>query len=438
MIPLQAACYNDPWGYIEHHTFTSALQISLDRSWHKVASNLLSEAIHAGYSAENFSEVFHYPCSLGYKRFAVQMLEHFTVINWPDGILVAAEYGRVGAVDVLLSWGADVEARNRCGESAINLAVNQMKMQGDDITDKKFSSGPYLGSGEDTPDYMRTLAALINAGHARRAEMLRYLLPIRATIRPEALFVQPLENKAEEQLTFRGPSKRKFKALDQIVDYTDVLLELSQHDTQVAHLNKEPFREAMQNKHVECVQVFIDLFTNDDRHRADCCTPLLSLTLSHVELLTYFLSQGADQDTRHFETGEQGTALHAAVVQGFHDVAEILLESHADVNTPCTLLGTPLAAIMTQSWKDFRDICHRRCAKLLLEWGADIDSFDERLGTQGALEPENYDVSHSQARLGTGHQGVWNGSYMASEFLLVPSDLEEMVELVPSGIARLL
>lgn len=73
--------------------------------------------------------------------------------------------------------------------------------------------------------------------------------------------------------------------------------------------------------------------------------------------------------------------MHAAVVQGFHDVAEILLESHADVNTPCTLLGTPLAAIMTQSWKDFRDICHRRCAKLLLEWGADIDSFDERLGT---------------------------------------------------------
>lgn len=149
--------------------------------------------------------------------------------------------------------------------------------------------------------------------------------------------------------------------------------------------------------------------------------------------------------------------MHAAVVQGFHDVAEILLESHADVNTPCTLLGTPLAAIMTQSWMDFRDICHRRCAKLLLEWGADIDSFDERLGTpmdiaykvgnregaellleRGALEPENYDVSHSQARLGTGHQGVWNGSYMASEFLPVPSDLEEMGEPVPSSIARLL
>ena len=146
--------------------------------------------------------------------------------------------------------------------------------------------------------------------------------------------------------------------------------------------------------------------------------------------------------------------MHAAVVQGFHDVAEILLESHADVNTPCTLLGTPLAAIMTQSWKDFRDICHRRCAKPLLEWGADIDSFDERLGTpmdiaykvgnregaellleRGALEPENYDVSHLQARLGTGHQGVWNGSYMASEFLPVPSNLEEMAEPVPSGIA---
>lgn len=310
------------------------------------------------------------------------MLEHFTVINWPDGILVAAEYGRAGAVDVLLSWGADVAARNRCGKSAINLAVNQMKMQGDDITDKKFSSGPYFGSGEDTPDYMRTLAALINAGHAldnfssinmsylvrctlrtgrldiltalessvfpifkepgtysealmlvtsrRRAEMLRYLLPIRATIRPEALFVQPLENKAEEQLTFRGPSKRKFKALDKIVDYTDVLLELSQHDTQVARLNKEPFREAMQNEHVECVRVFIDLFTKDDRHRAAICTHLLSLTLPHVELLTYVLSQGADPDTRHFETGE--ILLHRAAARGDESALRAILSSGSQVS----------------------------------------------------------------------------------------------------------
>lgn len=256
--PLQAACYkghayiarrlfvHDPWGYIEHQTFTSALQISLEHSQHEVASILLSEAIHVGFNAEIFSEIFRHSCSKEYKSFVVQILEHFTVINWPDGLLEAAEHGRAGTVGVLLSRGADVETRNGSGESAISLAVNKMKIYG---TGTIYEPRAYLESGEDAPDYMRTLATLINAGHAldnslsvnmshldrctvrtgrldiltalgssgfsifqepgtysealilassrRRAEMLRYLLSIRTTIRPESLSVQPTKNKAE-------------------------------------------------------------------------------------------------------------------------------------------------------------------------------------------------------------------------------------------------
>ncbi|KAI2904559.1 hypothetical protein CBS76997_4162 [Aspergillus niger] len=506
--PLQAACYkghayiarrlfvHDPWGYIEHQTFTSALQISLEHSQHEVASILLSEAIHVGFNAEIFSEIFRHSCSKGYKNFVVQILEHFTVINWPDGLLEAAEHGRAGTVGVLLSRGADVETRNGSGESAISLAVNKMKIYG---TGTIYEPRAYLESGEDAPDYMRTLATLINAGHAlddslsvnmshlvrctvrtgrldiltalessgfsifqepgiysealilassrRRAEMLRYLLSIRTTIRPEALSVQPTENKAEEQPTFRGPSKRIFQELEPFIDYTGVMLSLSQHDLQVAHLIKEPFKEAMHSEHVECVRVFIDLFTKDGAHRAAICTGVLSLTLPSVELLTFLLNQGADPDTRHFETGEtllhraaargdenalqsilsssphislqsgeQGTALHAAVVRGFYGAAELILRSGADVDAPCTLLGTPLAAVMAQSWETFRAICHRSCAELLLDWGADADSFDQCLGTpidiaykagnregvellleRGALDPRNHGVSHSYA-----------------------------------------
>ncbi|KAL3260786.1 hypothetical protein ABHI18_004275 [Aspergillus niger] len=506
--PLQAACYkghayiarrlfvHDPWGYIEHQTFTSALQISLEHSQHEVASILLSEAIHVGFNAEIFSEIFRHSCSKGYKNFVVEILEHFTVINWPDGLLEAAEHGRAGTVGVLLSRGADVETRNGSGESAISLAVNKMKIYG---TGTIYEPRAYLESGEDAPDYMRTLATLINAGHAlddslsvnmshlvrctvrtgrldiltalessgfsifqepgtysealilassrRRAEMLRYLLSIRTTIRPEALSVQPTENKAEEQPTFRGPSKRIFQELEPFIDYTGVMLSLSQHDLQVAHLIKEPFKEAMHSEHVECVRVFIDLFTKDGAHRAAICTRVLSLTLPSVELLTFLLNQGADPDTRHFETGEtllhraaargdenalqsilsssphislqsgeQGTALHAAVVRGFYGAAELILRSGADVDAPCTLLGTPLAAVMAQSWETFRAICHRSCAELLLDWGADADSFDQCLGTpidiaykagnregvellleRGALDPRNHGVSHSYA-----------------------------------------
>ncbi|GLA47313.1 hypothetical protein AnigIFM63604_001510 [Aspergillus niger] len=513
--PLQAACYkghayvarrlfaHDPWGYIEHQTFTSALQISLEHSQHEVASILLSEAIHVGFNAEIFSEIFLHSCSKGYKSFVVQILERFTVINWPDGLLEAAEHGRAGTVDVLLSRGADVNARNGSGESAISLAVNQMKMQADSKTNDFYAFDTYYGLDEDAPDYMGTLATLINAGHAFdsflsvnmshlvrcivragrldiltalessgislfkepgtysealvlassrcRAEMLRYLLSIQTTIRSEALFVQPTKIKAEAQSTLRKPlshmSLWESEESESMTDYTEVISALTQHDAQAARLITEPFKEAMYHGHVGCVQVFVDLFTKDNIHRAAICTRLVSLTLPSVKMLSFLLSQGADPDTRHFETGrtllhraaargdenalqsilsssphislqsgEQGTALHAAVVRGFYGAAELILRSGADVDAPCTLLGTPLAAVMAQSWVTFRAICHRSCAELLLDWGADADSFDQCLGTpidiaykagnregvellleRGALDPRNHGVSHSYA-----------------------------------------
>ncbi|GKZ20283.1 hypothetical protein AbraCBS73388_005553 [Aspergillus brasiliensis] len=478
--PLQAACYKgyahiakrlfaqDPWGYIEHKTFTRALQITLEYSQHETQRILLSEAIHAGFKAEQFSEILVRACSKGYKNFLAQLLEHFTVINWPDGILEAAEHGRAGTVDILVSHGADASSRNKSGESAIDLVIDQMKTHADYEVDDIFGFDAYHGFEEDAPDYMGTLAILINAGQTldnpssasiphlvrctvragrldiltalessgisifkepgsysealvlastrNRAEVLRYLLSIRTTIRSETLSVQPIESKAEEQLSLSRSPSRTFlsesEEFESVFDFTGVISALSQHDAQVAHLIKEPFNEAMRHKHVECIRVFIDLLTKDDIHRAAVCTHLLSLALPSVKMLSFLLSQGANPNTRNAETGEtllhlaaargdedalgsllsygsqislqsgmQGTALHAAVVQGFYGVSKLLLESAADVEAPSPLLGTPLAAVMARKWKTFGDICHRSCAELLLDWGADIDSFDERLGT---------------------------------------------------------
>lgn len=71
---------------------------------------------------------------------------------------------------------------------------------------------------------------------------------------------------------------------------------------------------------------------------------------------------------------------------------------------------------MAQSWETFREICHRSCAELLLDWGADADSFDQCLGApidiaykagnregvellleRAALDPRIHGVSHSYA-----------------------------------------
>ncbi|GKZ28537.1 hypothetical protein AbraIFM66950_008396 [Aspergillus brasiliensis] len=388
--PLQAACYKghahiakrlfvqDPWGYIEHQTFTRALQITLEYSQHETQRILLSGAIHAGFKAEQFSDIFVRACLKGYKDFLAQLLEHFTVITWPDGILEAAEHGRAGTIDILLSHGADTSSRNKSGESAIDLVIDRMKTHADYEADDIIGFDAYHGFEEDAPDYM--------------------------------------ESKAEEPLSLGSSSRRTFllesEGFESVFDFTGVISALSQHDAQVAHLIKEPFNEAMRHKHVERIWVFIDLLTEDDIHRAAVCTHLLSLALPSVKMLSFLLSQGANPNTRNAETGEtllhlaaargyedalesllsygsqvslqsgaQGTALHAAVVRGSYGIAKLLLETAADVEAPSTHLGTPLAAVMARKWETFGDNCHRSCAELLLDWDADIDSFDERLGT---------------------------------------------------------
>jgi hypothetical protein len=70
--------------------------------------------------------------------------------------------------------------------------------------------------------------------------------------------------------------------------------------------------------------------------------------------------------------------------------AKILLSSDADINAQNSRVGTPLIALMTQKWESFcypgnvhipREKCHKCCAKVLLEWGAELDAECGRFGT---------------------------------------------------------
>ncbi|KAI2821658.1 hypothetical protein CBS115989_2857 [Aspergillus niger] len=163
--PMQAACYKgnshiakllftrDPWGHIKHQTFTVALKTSLDRGQHEVQRILLLQAVRSGFRAEQFHEAFCHACLKGYTQFVELIFEHFTVDNWPDAILQAAEDGRAGIVKALLLHGADPKMRNESGDTAISLAIRKMS---------PYCCGFYDG---DPPHYRKTLAALVEAGH---------------------------------------------------------------------------------------------------------------------------------------------------------------------------------------------------------------------------------------------------------------------------------
>lgn len=96
--------------------------------------------------------------------------------------------------------------------------------------------------------------------------------------------------------------------------------------------------------------------------------------------VTTVIDHGADINIG----GEYGTALHAAAVAGNWEAIEILLSSGADVDAPCAKFGTPLSALVEQKWEkycyrvNYKSSCLREChqcsARLLLDWGADINA----------------------------------------------------------------
>ncbi|GKZ65660.1 hypothetical protein AnigIFM50267_009431 [Aspergillus niger] len=277
--------------------------------------------------------------------------------------------------------------------------------------------------------------ALQLASLGARTEVLRYLWSIRATISSEALCDPPSQTTRQENWTNRQrlsvskhTSRRRKRWYSRLhrhcehkiretgrsgsVEYADVISILVQNDAKAAHMIRMPFKAAIDLEVVESIRVLIELFAKDDMHRTEICTGILSQILPlSMELLSFLLSQGADVNTRHpknnttllhraaargdedalrilisygaqvsLQSGDQGTALHAAAVGGFHSSVNLLLTENAEVDASCTLIGTPLAALMAREWNSCCGRYHRSCAEVLIAWGADVDRVDERLG----------------------------------------------------------
>ncbi|GLA38814.1 hypothetical protein AnigIFM63309_006127 [Aspergillus niger] len=277
--------------------------------------------------------------------------------------------------------------------------------------------------------------ALHLASLGARTEVLRYLWSIRATISSEALCDPPSQTTRQENWTNRQrlsvskhTSRRRKRWYSRLhrhcehkiretgrsgsVEYADVISILVQNDAKAAHMIRMPFKAAIDLEVVESIRVLIELFAKDDMHRTEICTGILSQILPlSMELLSFLLSQGGDGNTRHpknnttllhraaargdedalrilisygaqvsLQSGDQGTALHAAAVGGFHSSVNLLLTENAEVDASCTLIGTPLAALMAREWNSCCGRYHRSCAEVLIAWGADVDRVDERLG----------------------------------------------------------
>nr|XP_051229965.1 uncharacterized protein LOC127347858 [Lolium perenne] len=89
----------------------------------------------------------------------------------------------------------------------------------------------------------------------------------------------------------------------------------------------------------------------------------------HDEAASLLLSRGASVDIAYFH----GTPLHIAAAYGKTSVIKVLLEHHADPNKVSEVLGTPLVATLHATSEGLPESISLKCAKLLVETGADIN-----------------------------------------------------------------
>lgn len=57
----------------------------------EVSAMLVRKGVRVGFIPEHFNRAFEYACVQGCIEFLNEILRHFAVINWPHGLILAAD-----------------------------------------------------------------------------------------------------------------------------------------------------------------------------------------------------------------------------------------------------------------------------------------------------------------------------------------------------------
>lgn len=442
--PLVAACYwghasvarrlfrHDPWGYTSHDTFTFAVKTALGCKKKDVSGILLHEAICAKFKAEQLDGAFRYACAEGCTDFVENILKHYSLINWPKALLLAADRGRSILVEVLLCNGADMNVSDKYGNLALNLVIQNIKKHRNSCW--TFNPpcwieilGILLMAGADTtdltgkiktiyPDIARSGSidvwtaldcrqihaledpalsskALVWASGDGNIDKIHYLaakhVPSTTTVKSAVLaairrgrdmiptieallnintLFSPNDNKEENDNSDNEPL---VIASDE--GYTEVVAMLLQHARHGTPVIEAALRVAIRCGHVPCAHLILDSQIWKPAERLVLCSRFIPhcFPICSKDMLTYMFDQGVSPNTRHPETGE--TLLYIAAIKGDDDGAKSLVSHGADVHLNGGYYGTALhGAAVSGSWG---------MVELLLLAGADVNAQSARAGT---------------------------------------------------------
>lgn len=241
-------------------------------------------------------------------------------------IHIAAKDEKTPLLKLLLDHGANINARNEDGNTALNLSLDA-------------PSGPPL---------LKNLKALLDAGAStetpdkwgRRAiDQVNYFRR------------DPLSVEAAKMLLERGADP-----------------DISPHPD----MRSSPLHMATRQEQIELMDMLIQAGADlNSRDRGDMATPLIDAARFNCQTsVNKLLASGANTGAAD---GEGRTALHMAVFSNHNNIVSALLDAGADPNAPDNLGQTPLLLAFKRGYTHM--------ANAMIAKGARIDTVDKDGGT---------------------------------------------------------
>lgn len=247
----------------------------------------------------------------------------------------AALFGHIDQVQLLISSGSDVNAKDKLNQTPLHWAA---------ITGQR-----------DVAELLLTKGADVNAKHSAGDTALHI-----AASRGHNGMAQLLISKGADvnAKNVAGGTPLHYVAMSESVS-TEVIELLIAKGADVNSKNNDgqtPVDAAMAQNRRNIIELLV-------ARGADISNIHLAAYLGDADKVKSFLDEGADVN----EKSESGyTPLHYATMENSKDVAELLLAKGADVNTKNKYGGTPLHEAVSRGYKDL--------AGLLIASGADVNA----------------------------------------------------------------